>query len=152
MGSWGNELLLIGLPSKPPAVLRRRSRSSSNKFLRGPRSNIFFVGLVLWAHNLCESCKTSVTAIVMSARSVGRSFPRARGASAICFPQSDQPPVRRRHPLRAVTPPVKSQHINNTRRSQITTTWKPRHCNILPATRHLHFRASHTFIPVHAGL
>ena len=52
-----------------------------------------------------------------------------------------------RHPLRAVTPPVKSQHINSTRRSQITTTQEPRHCKILPATLHSYFRSSHTFIP-----
>ena len=51
-----------------------------------------------------------------------------------------------RHPLRAVTPPVKSQHINSTRRSQITTTQEPRNCKILPATPHSYIRSSHTFI------
>ena len=46
---------------------------------------------------------------------------------------------------------MKSQHINSTRRSQNTTTQKPRHCKILPATLHAYFRSSHTYISIHAG-
>ena len=38
------------------------------------------------------------------------------------------------HPLRAVTPPVQSQHVKQHKSHRLTTTWKPRHCKFLPTT------------------